>query len=132
MRRRRMSSKRVMGTFDVLFEMIWPDAAVCSWVLMGACGRSKAIGQNWRPSCARAGSTGLGRPATGESQRNTMQHHDPVGTREGEVEAASDALKSRLTTAENVLATLAVDLDDELRFSSGLVALTDHRLLARD
>ncbi len=48
------------------------------------------------------------------------------------MEAASDALKSRLTTAENVLATLAVDLDDELRFSSGLVALTDHRLLARD
>ena len=61
-----------------------------------------------------------------------MQHHDPVGTRQGEIEAVSDALKSRLTTAENVLATLAVDLDNELRFSSGLVALTDHRLLARD
>ncbi|CAN5918009.1 ABC transporter ATP-binding protein [soil metagenome] len=61
-----------------------------------------------------------------------MQHHDPVGTREGEGEPASDALKNRLTTAENVLATLTVDLDDELRFASGLVALTDHRLLARD
>ena len=61
-----------------------------------------------------------------------MQHHDPVDTREGEVEAASEALKSQLTVAENVLATLAVDLDGELRFSSGLVALTDHRLLARD
>ncbi len=48
------------------------------------------------------------------------------------MEAAVEALKSRLTTAENVLATLAVDLDDELRFSLGLVALTDHRLLARD
>ena len=48
------------------------------------------------------------------------------------MEAAVEALKSRLTTAENVLATLAVDLDYELRFSLGLVALTDHRLLARD
>ncbi|MDB5829868.1 MAG: transporter, partial [Variovorax sp.] len=61
-----------------------------------------------------------------------MQHHDPVDAREGEAEAASDALKSRLTTAENVLATLAVDLDGELRFTSGLIALTDHRLSARD
>ena len=48
------------------------------------------------------------------------------------MEAAVKALKSLLSAAENVLATLAVDLDDELRFSSGLVALTDHRLLARD
>ncbi|RZL65384.1 MAG: ABC transporter ATP-binding protein, partial [Variovorax sp.] len=60
-----------------------------------------------------------------------MQHHDPVGTREGETQAASaNALKSRLAAAENVLATLAVDLDDELRFASGLLALTDRRLLA--
>ena len=60
-----------------------------------------------------------------------MQHHDPVGTREGETEAASaNALKSRLAVAENVLATLTVDLDDELRFASGLLALTDRRLLA--
>jgi len=70
------------------------------------------------------------RPATGKSQRNTMQHHDPVGAREGETEAASDALKSRLAAAENVLVTLPVDLDDELRFTFGLVALTDRRLLA--
>ncbi len=48
------------------------------------------------------------------------------------MESASEALKSQLTAAENVLATLMVDLDGELRFSSGLVALTDHRLLARD
>jgi ATP-binding cassette subfamily B protein len=61
-----------------------------------------------------------------------MQHHDPVGTREGEEEAISDSLKNRLAVAENVLATLAVDLDDQLRFSSGLLALTDRRLLARD
>lgn len=70
------------------------------------------------------------RPATGKSQRNTMQHHDPVGTREGETEAASDALKNRLAVAENVLVILSVDLDDQLRFASGLVALTDQRLIA--
>ncbi|RYF31915.1 MAG: ABC transporter ATP-binding protein, partial [Comamonadaceae bacterium] len=60
-----------------------------------------------------------------------MQHHDPVGAREGEADAVSDALKSRLTVAENVLATLAVDLDAELRFSSGSIALTPQRLLAQ-
>ncbi|SDW15504.1 ATP-binding cassette, subfamily B [Variovorax sp. YR634] len=70
------------------------------------------------------------RPATGKSQRNTMQHHDPVGTREGETEAASDALKNRLAVAENVLVILSVDLDDQLRFASALVALTDQRLIA--
>ena len=59
-----------------------------------------------------------------------MQHHDPVGTQEGENEAVSEALKSRLAVAENVLATLSVDLDEELRFGFGLVALTDRRLLA--
>jgi ATP-binding cassette subfamily B protein len=70
------------------------------------------------------------RSATGKSQRNTMQHHDPVGTREGETEAASAALKNRLAVAENVLVTLTVDLDEQLRFASGLVALTDRRLIA--
>ncbi|MEP6722738.1 MAG: ABC transporter transmembrane domain-containing protein, partial [Variovorax sp.] len=58
-----------------------------------------------------------------------MQHHDPVGTPEGE---AGAALKSRLTAAENVLATLAVDLDAELLFADGLLALTETRLIARD
>lgn len=73
------------------------------------------------------------RPATGKSQRNTMQHHDPVGTREGETEAASaQALKNRLAVAENVLVTLTVDLDDQLRFASGLVALTDRKLISLD
>ncbi|RSZ44220.1 MULTISPECIES: ABC transporter ATP-binding protein [unclassified Variovorax] len=61
-----------------------------------------------------------------------MQHHDPVGTREGETEAASEALKNRLAVAENVLVTLTVDLDDQLRFATGLVALTDRRLIALD
>src|SRR6478752_6690381 len=60
-----------------------------------------------------------------------MQHHDPVGTPGGEAEEASDILKSRLTDAENVLASLPVDLDGDLRFASGLLALTERRLLAR-
>ncbi|VTU19516.1 putative ABC transporter ATP-binding protein [Variovorax sp. PBL-H6] len=72
------------------------------------------------------------RPPAGQTHRNTMQHHDPVGTPRGEEEGASDALKSRLRPAENVLATIPVDLDGELRFASGLLALTDRRLLARD
>lgn len=86
------------------------------------------IGQNRRPT--KGAITRSMRPATGKSQRNTMQHHDPVGTREGETEAASALLKNRLAVAENVLVTLTVDLDDQLRFASGLVALTDRRLIA--
>jgi ATP-binding cassette, subfamily B, bacterial len=53
-----------------------------------------------------------------------MQHHDPVGTPRGEEEEASGDLKSRLGAAENVLATVAVDLDSELQFASGLRPLT--------
>lgn len=86
------------------------------------------ISQNRRPT--KGAMTRSMRSATGKSQRNTMQHHDPVGTREGETEAASAALKNRLAVAENVLVTLTVDLDDQLRFASGLVALTDRRLIA--
>jgi len=60
-----------------------------------------------------------------------MQHQDPVGTPRGEAKEASDALKSRLTASENVFATVPVDLDEELRFAAGLLALTDRRLLAQ-
>ncbi len=42
----------------------------------------------------------------------------------------ADSLKLQLTKSENVLCTLAVDLDAQLRFSAGLVALTDRRVLA--
>ncbi|MES2247298.1 MAG: ABC transporter ATP-binding protein [Pseudomonadota bacterium] len=59
-----------------------------------------------------------------------MQHHDPVGAQAGETEAVSGVLKSRLAGTENVSVTLAVDLDDQLRFATGLVALTDQRLIA--
>jgi len=40
--------------------------------------------------------------------------------------------RSRLASDENVLASLAVDLDGNLCFSGGFLALTDRRLLARD
>ncbi len=39
-------------------------------------------------------------------------------------------MKNRLADAENVLAALSVDLDVQLRFGAGLVALTERRLLA--
>ena len=87
-----------------------------------------AIGQNRRPT--KDAMTRSQRPATGKSQINTMQHHDPVGAQAGETEAVSGVLKSRLAGAENVSVTLAVDLDDQLRFATGLVALTDRRLIA--
>ncbi|MBH2019688.1 MAG: ABC transporter ATP-binding protein [Burkholderiales bacterium] len=40
-------------------------------------------------------------------------------------------LRSQLAAEENVLCTLLVDLDPQLRFAPGLLALTDRRLLAR-
>jgi ATP-binding cassette subfamily B protein len=54
-------------------------------------------------------------------------------------DAASDApnqaqtdLRLQLAADENVQASLPVDLDAQLRFSTGLLALTDRRLLARE
>jgi ATP-binding cassette subfamily B protein len=61
-----------------------------------------------------------------------MQHHDPVESREGRAEVAPDGLEGQLTIVENVLARLPVDLDLQLRFADGLLALTGERLLARD
>ena len=68
-------------------------------------------------------------PETQKTQCNITIQSAPRGAEE---EEASDALKNRLTAAENVLATLPVDLDGELRFAPGLLALTDRRLIARD
>ena len=45
---------------------------------------------------------------------------------------APDGLEGQLTRLENVLARLTVDLDARLHFADGLLALTDHRLLARE
>ncbi|WP_374512068.1 ABC transporter ATP-binding protein [Niveibacterium sp.] len=42
-----------------------------------------------------------------------------------------EALSGQLERGENVLAALEVDLDARLRFASGLVVMTDRRLLAR-
>jgi len=51
-----------------------------------------------------------------------MQHHHPV-----------DAdLQAQLANQENVLGSLAVDLDQDLQFSSGMLVLTDRRLLSRE
>ena len=65
-----------------------------------------------------------------------MQHkHPPVSsaaTHPLNPSAASvlEGLASQLVNQENVLCTLAVDLNPELHFANGLVALTDRRLLA--
>jgi len=55
---------------------------------------------------------------------------DSVLTLEARTEQAQAALRAQLATNENVLATLAVDLDPSLRFAHGLVALTDRRILS--
>ena len=44
--------------------------------------------------------------------------------------ALSGPLKQALAPGENVLATLLVDLDEQLHFAVALLALTDRRLLA--
>ncbi len=60
------------------------------------------------------------------------QHHltDPSG--EITTGPKRDRLSAQLATDENVRALLEVDLDTDLRFAGGLLALTDRRLLARD
>jgi ATP-binding cassette, subfamily B, bacterial len=65
-----------------------------------------------------------------------MQHkHPPVSSSasaytDPSEESALEGLSSQLANQENVLCTLAVDLNPELHFSKGLVALTGQRLLA--
>ncbi|MBC7698879.1 ABC transporter ATP-binding protein [Aquabacterium sp.] len=61
-----------------------------------------------------------------------MQHHHPVDARGALTEHAQAGLQAQLTKEENVLATLMVDLDPRLRFSQGVLVLTDRRLLSRD
>lgn len=61
---------------------------------------------------------------------NTMQHKHPADD-SSLTDPALAGLRSQLATQENVLCTLTVDLDSQLRFASGLLALTDRRLLAR-
>ncbi|MCJ7800278.1 MAG: ABC transporter, partial [Polaromonas sp.] len=59
-----------------------------------------------------------------------MQHKHPLGDARQHDPALAD-LRSQLTAHENVLCTLVVDLNAQLRFATGLLALTDRRLLAR-
>jgi len=47
------------------------------------------------------------------------------------LDAVQHALRAELAPGENVLAAVPVDLDPQLRFSDGWLALTDRRLLAR-
>ena len=47
------------------------------------------------------------------------------------LEAVRAELQTELAAGENVLAVLPVDLDPQLRFGQGVLALTDRRLLAR-
>ncbi|EJL80183.1 ABC-type multidrug transport system, ATPase and permease component [Polaromonas sp. CF318] len=59
-----------------------------------------------------------------------MQHKHPADD-SSLTDPALAGLRSQLATQENVLCTLTVDLDSQLRFATGLLALTDRRLLAR-
>ena len=60
-----------------------------------------------------------------------MQHSHPVDASREADQTRAD-LHAQLTANENVLSTVLVDLDQQLRFSTGLLALTDRRLLAQD
>ncbi|MDO9002276.1 MAG: ABC transporter ATP-binding protein [Aquabacterium sp.] len=61
-----------------------------------------------------------------------MQHHHPVDARGALAKHAQAGLQAQLAKEENVLATLMVDLDPHLRFSQGVLVLTDRRLLSQD
>lgn len=60
-----------------------------------------------------------------------MQHKHPADD-SSLTDPALAGLRSQLAAQENVLCTLTVDLDSQLRFAQGLLALTDRCLLARD
>ncbi|MDB5868030.1 MAG: transporter related protein, partial [Polaromonas sp.] len=59
-----------------------------------------------------------------------MQHNHPVNDSSAG-DPAPAGLRSQLASEENVLCVLSVDLDSQLRFAPGLLALTDRRLLAQ-
>jgi ATP-binding cassette subfamily B protein len=60
-----------------------------------------------------------------------MQHQHSVDISSGGPGSVQHALQGQLAVDENVLASLAVDLDAQLRFQHGWLVLTDRRLLAR-
>jgi ATP-binding cassette subfamily B protein len=59
-----------------------------------------------------------------------MHHHHSVDISRGSSESALGLLQAQLATEENVLASLPVDLDAQLHFQPGLLALTTQRLMA--
>ncbi len=60
-----------------------------------------------------------------------MQNSHPVDA-SSEAGPAQTVLRAQLAAHENVLCTVLVDLNGQLRFSRGLLALTDQRLMAQD
>ncbi|MDB5896159.1 MAG: transporter, partial [Rhodoferax sp.] len=58
-----------------------------------------------------------------------MHHHHSVDLSSGSSESALRRLQTQLATDENVLASLPVDLDPQLRFQPGLVVLTNRRVV---
>ncbi|MBW7832048.1 MAG: ABC transporter ATP-binding protein [Simplicispira suum] len=61
-----------------------------------------------------------------------MQHHHRAADLGAAPRFSDAALNERLASDENVLATLEVDLSETLQFASGLLVLTDQRLMARN
>ena len=61
-----------------------------------------------------------------------MQHHHTVDASAVFAGPLGDELRARLAEHENVLAVVPVDLSADLQFGSGLLALTQERLLACD
>ncbi len=60
-----------------------------------------------------------------------MQHSHQTGA-SSEAYQAQTGLHAQLAANENVLSTVLVDLDQQLRFRRGLLVLTDRRLLSHD
>jgi len=61
-----------------------------------------------------------------------MQHHDQKGGPDALTQPLNHGWQDVLAPSENVRAAFEVDLDADLRFAPGSLALTDTRLLARD
>ena len=59
-----------------------------------------------------------------------MHHHHSVDISSGSSGSVLQLLQAQLATDENVLASLPVDLDAQLHFQPGLLALTTQRLMA--
>lgn len=90
--------------------------------------RGRYFGENYRyPDASEAS-------LIAAEHGDKMQHHHSIDVNESDlepdIEPAQNNLRRRLAPDENVLGTLAVDLDRRLHFSEGLVALTDRRLWA--